>query len=83
MMRDLSAWPTVRAYLDWAIGQGFDVRIVDLASPGVTRYRCALIVDRASGRSTPEIFQEEGDHLMSTTVARLDRRLGRKSYFFT
>jgi hypothetical protein len=76
-MRDMTAWPTIDAYLAWTRETGCSVRIVDKS-----RYRCAMIANPASGKQVCEIFLEDTDRLMSTSVARLDRRLGLKSHFF-
>jgi hypothetical protein len=76
-MRDMTPWPTVAAYLDWARGAGCTVRIVERAP-----YRCAIMVNGQTGAQATEVFLEESDRVMSTNVARLDRRLGIKSHFF-
>ena len=80
MMRDWSQWPSVAQYLDWARDQGCQVTCAP-ATSGPNDYQVARIT-APGGRSVSEVFIQDGDPLMSTTVARLDRRLGLKSAFF-
>ena len=80
MMRDWSQWPSMAQYLDWARAQGCQVACAETVS-GANVYQLARIT-APSGRSVSEVFIQESDPLMSTTVARLDRRLGLKSAFF-
>ena len=75
-----TAFPAVGDYFAWARSQGFTVSCRPVVCRGQT-YQLARI-ERPDGRSVLEIFQDEQDSLMSTTVARLDRRLGLKSYLF-
>jgi hypothetical protein len=81
-MRDLSQFPTVAAYLAWAKTQGCAVDLIDGPADGPAQYRMAIITAPGGDPRVLEIFQEETDVLMSTTIARLDRRLGLKSAFF-
>ncbi len=79
-MRDWSLWPTVADYLAWARAQGCQVTLTQVPS-GDNLYQLARIV-AAQGAAVTEVFIQDSDPLMSTTVARLDRRLGLKSAFF-
>lgn len=80
MIRDWSQYPTVARYLDWARDQGCQVACAP-ATLGPNDYQVARIT-APDGRSASEVFIQDSDPLMSTTVARLDRRLGLKSAFF-
>lgn len=79
-MRDGSQWPTMAQYLDWARGQGCRVTCAEVES-GPNAYKVARIT-APDGRTVSEVFIQDSDPLMSTTVARLDRRLGLKSALF-
>lgn len=72
-------WPTVSDYVSWAQGKGCTVVVG--AAPGGQAMQIVSI--RApSGAQAMEVVLEMHDPLMSTTIARLDRRLGIKSYLF-
>lgn len=68
-------------YLNWARAQGCSVRL-SLATGDKTQGRRIAAIRHPSGAHVFEPFSEEADPLASTTVARLDRRLGLKSYLF-
>ncbi len=74
-------YPSVAAYLDWAMAQACTVARTSCDRFGKPVYQQARIT-APDGRSAVAIFIEDDDLLMSTTVAYLDRRLGLKSYLF-
>jgi hypothetical protein len=80
-MRDWSDWPTMAAYLAWAKASGCTVTLSAPNSDLPGAYRLATIIS-PRGASAVEVFAEEDEPLMSTSVARLDRRLGLKSRLF-
>ena len=72
--------PTIAAYIAWARAQGFGVVTHDVLA-GDQR----LIIVKISGehgRSAIEVVETFDDPIASTTVARLDRTLGSKSWLF-
>jgi len=73
-------WPSAHDYIGWAQDQGCVVTIVQTLRDG----RALHIVSIASqaGQTAIEVVMELADPLMSSTVARLDRRLGMKSHLF-
>lgn len=76
----MTTQPTVQTYLDWARAQNC---AIDLAAIERDARLFQIVQIRApSGASVTEIVSELHDPLMSTTIARLDRRLGLKSHLF-
>ncbi len=77
---DMPLAPTVRSYARWAEAQGctLDAQPVTRGGQDLT----ALAIRSPAGAVALEIFMEWEDPLMSTTIARLDRRLGIKSHLF-
>ncbi len=72
-------WPTIQDYVAWAESRQCMVAI----EPGFGEQRLILVtVVAPSGARVIELVEAMTDPLMSTTVARLDRRLGLKSYLF-
>jgi hypothetical protein len=72
-------WPTIQDYVDWAESRHCTVEI----EPARGEQRLMMITIVApSGASVIELVEAMTDPLMSTSVARLDRRLGVKSYLF-
>lgn len=73
-------WLSAQAYVDWARHQGC---IVTITPHSVDQRPLQAITFQApSGSTALEIVVDMSDPLMSTTIARLDRRLGLKSYLF-
>jgi hypothetical protein len=81
ILRDWSDWPTLTGYLAWAKGEGCAVSISGAPDAETGGYSTACIT-APSGNVAIEVFRGADDPLMSATVARLDRRLGIKSYMF-
>lgn len=79
-MRDDRGWPSVADYAERAGGQGCAVSAVDVVREGQPLK--VLHVVNPSGRNATEIFMDWTDLLATTTVARLDRQLGIKTFFF-
>lgn len=71
-------YPTLATYLDWARAEGHAVetRVLD------GQFRLLVIIRGRDGGMACECLEDEGEMLMSTTVARLDRMLGSKSGLF-
>lgn len=72
--------PSVQTYLDWARANRCTVRVTPVVRDG--RRLQAVVICAPSGATVCEIVSESDDPLMSSTIARLDRRLGLKSYLF-
>jgi hypothetical protein len=72
--------PTYRSYRDWAQAQGCRCDSSDITRD--ERVLQALRIVAPSGARVTEILSELDDPVMSTTIARLDRRLGLKSHLF-
>jgi hypothetical protein len=77
----MSDVPTVARYIDWARDCGCVVGVEPLVRGGQSL--SAVSIWAPSGRGALEIVLELDDPLMSTTIARLDRRLGLKSSLFS
>jgi hypothetical protein len=79
-MRDDRGWPTVADYLKRAEAQGCTATTTDVARAGQPLQ--ALRIKAPSGAHAVEIFMDWTDPLATTSVARLDRQLGLKTFFF-
>lgn len=75
-----SGWPSMATYCDWARARGCHVETVQKVRD--ERYFVVIVIRAPSGAAVTEIVGELGDPAMSTTIARLDRRLGLKSQLF-
>ncbi len=74
-----AGWPTIQDYVDWAETRQCTVA----AEPCGGEQRLIMITIVApSGARVIELVEAMTEPLMSTSVARLDRRLGVKSYLF-
>lgn len=73
--------PTAASYIAWARAQGCVVGIEPVTRRGQPLN--AVSIWAPSGQGALEIVLELDDPLVSTTIARLDRRLGLKSDLFT
>lgn len=73
-------WPSVTDYADWAREQGCTVTFKPIERDGRSLQIVTIVA--VSGAAAIEVVMEPGDPLMSTTIARLDRRLGMKSHLF-
>jgi hypothetical protein len=73
-------YPTIQDYLDWAERQGFTIAMapVECGAQLLTQ----ITITAPSGAHVIELVEDLSDLLMSTSVARLDRSLGRKSFLF-
>ncbi len=74
--------PQFADYCDWALQQGCKVQSGYTVTPdgktmSVTR------ITAPSGKWVYEVGTQQGEFLVPTTIARLDRRLGLKSPFFS
>ena len=74
--------PTFERYLDWAAGEGCAVDESVAQDQDGRAYRLTRIA-APSGRWTVEVDLKPNDYLVPTTVARLDRKLGLQSPFFS
>lgn len=75
--------PTFAQYLSWAISQGCTVRS-GYATTEDGRAEGATLIASADGtRWVVEVGTGQRERLHPTAVARLDRRLGMKSPFFS
>lgn len=73
-------WPSMAAYCDAARARGCQVEIGE-----TTRHQrqfTVIVIRAPAGATVSEIVGEIDDPAMSTTIARLDRRLGLKSHLF-
>lgn len=77
----VGGWPDAHGYIAWARAQGCTAEVRAVPHQGQPLH--AVTITAPSGRSALEIVLELEDPLMTTTVARLDRRLGLKSTLFT
>lgn len=73
-------WPSVSDYLAWAQGRGCTVTVQPITREG--RELQIVTITAPHGAVAVEIAMQLDDPLMSTTIARLDRRLGMKSHLF-
>lgn len=79
-LSDRGDWPTLRAYLEWAKAQGCIAETREISRDGQPLLVASLTAP--GGRHAVEVAAEADDPLMSSTIARLDRRLGLKSWLF-
>jgi hypothetical protein len=79
-MRDDRGWPSVADYAARATEQGCTTTVTDVTRAGQPLQ--ALRIEAPSGAHAMEIFSEWSDLLATTTIARLDRQLGMKTFFF-
>ena len=72
--------PTIARYIEWARAEGFGV----VTTETVAGDQRLIIVELTgeNGQSSLEVVETLQDPITSTTVARLDRGLGRKSWLF-
>ena len=74
--------PTFAHYLVWAADQGCKIRQgATFASDG--KAYSVTIIAASSGKWVVEVGTQHNDFLVPTTIARLDRRLGMESPFFS
>lgn len=73
-------WPSLADYVEWAQRQNCTATITLAEREG--RLLQIVTIIASSGMRAVEIAMELDDPLMSTTIARLDRRLGIKSNLF-
>ncbi len=67
-------------YVKWAEGQGCEIREEHLVRDHGQTVKLVTLT-MPNGKWATEVTSED-DYLISTTVARIDRRLGVKSNFF-
>ncbi len=73
-------WPTLSDYIAHARDAGFTVTTRKREEAGLPLIAVSIVTPE--GAMAVEIAASLDDPLASTTIARLDRRLGRKSYLF-
>jgi hypothetical protein len=75
--------PTFGDYLRWALEQGCAVRSGYAVGPGGQTHSQTIIVSPDESRWVIEAGTDQDEFLTPTTIARLDRRLGVKSPWFS
>ena len=75
--RDLKPFDS---YIEWAKQQGCTIREEHVSGDAGQSFKLVTFA-MPNGKWATEVTSAD-DHLISTTVARLDRRLGTKSAFF-
>lgn len=78
MARPFGGHPTFAQYLQWAKAQGCTIQTGVIGVHGVTK-----IVSPDGKRWVIEAETQQSSYLVPTTIARLDRRLGLKSPWFS
>ena len=74
--------PTFGSYVDWALKQGCTVRSGAKVTGGGRAVGLTQIT-APSGKRVVVVGTHQNEYLVPTTIARLDRRLGLKSPFFS
>lgn len=74
------AFPSVQAYIDWCELQRCSVTVEQATS--ANQLLLIVVITAPDGKVAREVVDSLDDLLASTSIARLDRRLGLKSYMF-
>ena len=74
--------PTLAQYMAWAKEEGCEVKQGVVYNDNGQPYSITKII-APSGKWVHEVGTQHGDYLVPTTIARLDRRLGLASPFFS
>ena len=83
MAHPFGAHPKFGEYIDWAEGQGLKVECGYVLAPDGRPHAVTKIVSKDGKRHVIEVGTQHEDHLLPTTIFRLDRRLGVRSPFFS
>lgn len=83
MAQPFGGHPTLGQYLAWARGEGCKVTQGYTHAPDGRPYSVTHIVSPDGERWVFDIGTQQSDYLVPTTIARLDRRLGMRSPYFS
>jgi len=75
--------PTFGAYIEWARQQGCEIRNGVVLDEQQRPHSITQIIAPGKKSWVTEVGTQHKDHLVPTTIARFDRRLGLKSPYFS